>query len=173
MRWDLISTTIFNHFSSKILQYFFSCRQQVVASGRNSVNKTKNSTRHAEMNCIDIIEDILKKDSRIDRSDYYKNLEVYVNVEPCIMCSSALLQLQVSILLSETFLSGRPLSFMVQVGAIFYGCNNERFGGCGSILNVIETFAGKEHTRFDKEIDFLLTLRFLVRRFSTSRWRRP
>jgi tRNA(Arg) A34 adenosine deaminase TadA len=28
-----------------------------------------------------------------------------------------------------------------QIGAIFFGCCNERFGGCGSVLNVFETFA--------------------------------
>ena len=30
-------------------------KQKIIARGRNTVNKTKNATRHAEMNCIDDI----------------------------------------------------------------------------------------------------------------------
>ena len=30
-------------------------KRQIIARGRNTVNKTKNATRHAEMNCIDDI----------------------------------------------------------------------------------------------------------------------
>ena len=41
---------------------------------------------------------------------------LYVTVEPCIMCASALVQLR--------------------IGRVVYGCGNERFGGCGSVLNV-------------------------------------
>lgn len=41
---------------------------------------------------------------------------LYVTVEPCIMCASALRQ--------------------VGIKAVYYGCGNERFGGCGSILAV-------------------------------------
>ena len=42
--------------------------------------------------------------------------DLYVTCEPCIMCSSALLQLKIK--------------------KVYYGCKNERFGGCGSILNI-------------------------------------
>lgn len=65
-----------------------------MAVGCNSVNKTKNATRHAEMNCVDDVETLLVS-KKIDRTSTYRNIEVYVNVEPCIMCASALLQLQV------------------------------------------------------------------------------
>jgi len=41
---------------------------------------------------------------------------LYVTVEPCIMCSSALRQLGIK--------------------EVFYGCDNDRFGGCGSVLGV-------------------------------------
>lgn len=80
---------------------------QIVARGCNSVNATKNATRHAEINCIDSILDL-----KINPQD----VVVYVNVEPCIMCAGALLNLQVA--------------------GVFYGCGNDRFGGCGSVLNV-------------------------------------
>ena len=41
---------------------------------------------------------------------------LYVTVEPCIMCTYALRQ--------------------VKLTSILFGCHNERFGGCGSVLDV-------------------------------------
>ncbi len=82
--------------------------KSVIARGRNSVNQTKNATRHAELNCIDqVLED--KKSS-------FQDIIVYVDVEPCIMCASALVDLRVK--------------------GVFFGCRNDRFGGCGSVLDV-------------------------------------
>jgi tRNA-specific adenosine deaminase 2 len=83
--------------------------KQIVARAGNSVNKSKNATRHAELNCLD---DVLK--AKID----FAHIVVYVNVEPCIMCASALIQLKI------------PL--------IYFGCKNDRFGGCGSVLDVAQ-----------------------------------
>ena len=39
-----------------------------------------------------------------------------MTVEPCIMCASALRQMGIK--------------------EVYYGCENERFGGCGSVLGV-------------------------------------
>ena len=86
--------------------------KRIVGKGCNSVNATKNATRHAELNCVD---EALKL--KVD----FKNIVVYVNVEPCIMCASALLDLKVA--------------------AIYFGCKNDRFGGCGSVLDVPELFS--------------------------------
>ena len=41
---------------------------------------------------------------------------LYVTVEPCIMCASALRQMGIK--------------------EVYYGCDNDRFGGCGSVLGV-------------------------------------
>lgn len=43
-----------------------------------------------------------------------------MTVEPCIMCASALRQLGIA--------------------EVFYGCGNDRFGGCGSVLGVNEAY---------------------------------
>ena len=51
--------------------------------------------RHAEMNCVDCIEELIES-KKLDRKSFYRKIEVYVNVEPCIMCASALLQLEAS-----------------------------------------------------------------------------
>jgi len=88
--------------------------QKIVARGCNSVNATKNATRHAEFNCIDQV---------VDSNSRWENIVVYVNVEPCIMCASALVDLKVA--------------------AVFFGCNNDRFGGCGSVLNVSDLLSSK------------------------------
>lgn len=46
----------------------------------------------------------------------FAECDLYVTVEPCVMCAAAL----------------RLLRFR----RVFYGCGNDRFGGCGSVLNV-------------------------------------
>ena len=84
----------------------------VVAEGRNEVNKRKNPTAHAEIVCIEEI-------NREHDEEYFRDAVVYVNCEPCIMCASALQQLKVK--------------------GIFYGCSNPRFGGCGSVLDVVRS----------------------------------
>ncbi len=48
------------------------------------------------------------------------------------------------VLLSFTVVSCCSIKHTIvsfQIGAIFFGCCNERFGGCGSVLNVFERFA--------------------------------
>lgn len=47
---------------------------------------------------------------------------LYVTVEPCIMCASALRQ--------------------VGIKEVFFGCENDRFGGCGSVLGVNSKYVG-------------------------------
>jgi len=88
-----------------------------VVSGKNRVNETKNASRHAEIECIDQLVDFCKEQNlSIDDPLFWSNVFFYVTVEPCVMCASALRQLS--------------------VGKVLYGCNNERFGGCGSVFSV-------------------------------------
>jgi tRNA-specific adenosine deaminase 2 len=82
---------------------------KVVASGHNRTNATKNAATHAEIVCID---SLTSSNHAID----FTQLEVFVTCEPCIMCAAAL---------SE-----------IKVRRIVYGCANDRFGGCGSVLHV-------------------------------------
>lgn len=86
----------------------FSIGSQIVAEGRNTVNETKNPTRHAEMNCIDATIDYCKANN-LNLRDTFEKVSVTVTVEPCIMCAEAL--------------------FNVGVGKVVYGCVNDRFGG--------------------------------------------
>eukprot|EP00527_Entomoneis_sp_CCMP2396_P008383 CAMPEP_0198146814 /NCGR_PEP_ID=MMETSP1443-20131203/31574_1 /TAXON_ID=186043 /ORGANISM="Entomoneis sp., Strain CCMP2396" /LENGTH=261 /DNA_ID=CAMNT_0043810895 /DNA_START=65 /DNA_END=850 /DNA_ORIENTATION=- len=47
-----------------------------------------------------------------------KRCSLYVTCEPCIMCAAALAE--------------------VGIGRVIFGCRNDKFGGCGSILNLHE-----------------------------------
>lgn len=80
----------------------------VIALGRNTVNETRNATRHAEMNCIDQVVDYCKT-NELNRDMVFSELDVYVTVEPCIMCIAALYDLKVR--------------------TVVFGCTNDRFGG--------------------------------------------
>lgn len=88
---------------------------EVISEGHNEVNASLNATRHAEIVAYDkLLNYCQTKD--LNATDVSHNLTLYVTVEPCIMCACAL-----------------RLAGICQV---VYGCDNERFGGCGSVLDV-------------------------------------
>ncbi|XP_075270021.1 tRNA-specific adenosine deaminase 2 [Opisthocomus hoazin] len=88
---------------------------EVVGKGRNEVNETKNATRHAEMVAIDQVLDWCKQQNR-DYTEVFAHSVLYVTVEPCIMCAAAVR--------------------LMKIPRVVYGCRNERFGGCGSVLSI-------------------------------------
>ena len=87
----------------------------IIARGCNEVNISKNATRHAEMVAID---QVLAYSHRIKKPlrELCESSTVYITVEPCIMCAYALRQ--------------------VGLVNVVYGCRNDRFGGCGSVLSI-------------------------------------
>lgn len=100
--------------------------KEIIGVGRNEVNETKNATRHAEAVAID---DAFKRihsgyfnekieDSVRTPKEIFQNCILYVTVEPCIMCAGMLR--------------------CMGIREVFYGCKNERFGGCGSVLKIDE-----------------------------------
>lgn len=84
--------------------------------GRNTVNETKNATRHAELNCIDQLYEYCTSNS-LDHKKVFSETSVYVTVEPCIMCAAALYDLGIK--------------------NVVYGCKNDRFGG-QTVFNVAQ-----------------------------------
>lgn len=110
--------------------FYHTLLKKIIASGRNSVNASKNATRHAEMNCID---DVLSYcvAEKIEPNRLWPLIDVYVTCEPCIMCARILRHLQ--------------------VGRVVYGCSNERFGGCRSVIDV----ASSEKIKGEKELEFI------------------
>ncbi|BEI85061.1 hypothetical protein CcaverHIS002_0504620 [Cutaneotrichosporon cavernicola] len=81
---------------------------QAIARARNRTNEWRNATLHAELEAIDHLLPY--------NPPPLSSITLYVTVEPCVMCASALRQ--------------------VGIGRVVYGCGNDRFGGCGSVLDV-------------------------------------
>eukprot|EP00095_Tigriopus_kingsejongensis_P008860 snap_masked-scaffold15_size728074-processed-gene-4.15 protein:Tk08860 transcript:snap_masked-scaffold15_size728074-processed-gene-4.15-mRNA-1 annotation:"hypothetical protein DAPPUDRAFT_306296" len=96
---------------------------RLIHAARNVVNRTKNPTLHAEIVGIQALETEVRRGLDQTRGrravlDFFAQVVVYVNCEPCIMCASALQQ--------------------VGIKGIFFGCSNPRFGGCGTVLDVFQ-----------------------------------
>ena len=91
--------------------------RMIIATGSNKVTETKNATQHAEMVAIDNIIDMCNSKG-LQYKEVFRETTVYVTVEPCIMCIAALRQ--------------------INIGCVVFGCHNERFGGCGSVLDICD-----------------------------------
>lgn len=96
---------------------------EIIAKGRNRTNELMNATRHAELEAIDeILSKHPPKEPNFALNPHgcpegdnpFKDTTLYVTVEPCIMCGSALRQ--------------------VGIKRVVFGAGNERFGGNGSVL---------------------------------------
>jgi len=93
---------------------------EVIGRGSNHTNETRNATRHAEMEAIDMVLSLRQQSSTAHNGNVsdegFQQCDLYVTCEPCIMCAAAL-----------SLLGFRK---------VYYGCGNDRFGGCGSVLNM-------------------------------------
>ena len=85
----------------------FVLNNSVVGKGRNRTNETLNATAHAELVALREMSHILDQTSQMD---------LYVTVEPCIMCAAALRQ--------------------VGIRQVFFGAGNDKFGGNGTVLEI-------------------------------------
>ncbi|PCH41550.1 cytidine deaminase-like protein [Wolfiporia cocos MD-104 SS10] len=99
----------------------------IIAKARNRTNELRNATRHAELEAID---EILANKTLTPSIIPYalSDTTLYVTVEPCIMCASALRQMGIK--------------------EVFYGCENDRFGGCGSVLGVNSILPHPKHPAY-------------------------
>lgn len=89
--------------------------QKILARGCNEVNASLNATRHAEMVAIDKLVELCRSNGGPKLEELTAKCTLYVTVEPCIMCACGLR--------------------LVKLRRVFFGCHNDRFGGCGSVLN--------------------------------------
>lgn len=99
----------------------------IIGRGMNATNRTCNGTRHAEFIAVNDIltcpaeedpssEDPAERVKRKYSPDVLRECDLYVTVEPCIMCASLLRQLGVR--------------------RVFFGAGNEKFGGTGGVLDI-------------------------------------
>lgn len=85
---------------------------KIIGKGFNATNITLNGTRHSELVGYDMIRQKYGEKTK----QIFRETDLYVTVEPCIMCASFLRQMGIR--------------------KVFFGCGNERFGGNGSILSI-------------------------------------
>ena len=108
-------------------------KDEVIAKSFNRTNAESNATRHCEICAIDEILNTLDEETGKKRFDHsiFSHCVLYVTVEPCIMCASAL--------------------SLLRFGKVYFGCHNDRFGGCGSVLDLHDSNAlpSKSHLGLD------------------------
>ena len=118
---------------------------EIVGRGMNATNRTYNGTRHAEFVAInDVLTTIERSrkpelnggaDGKVARNlepGILKDCDLYVTVEPCIMCASLLRQFGIR--------------------RVFFGASNEKFGGTGGVLN-IQQGNGRESSPSSERFD--------------------
>lgn len=103
-------------------------RGEVIGKGQNRTNETRNGTRHCEMEAIDGVlvgfsQNSEERQSREAMARFWDEVDLYVTCEPCIMCAGALA--------------------LMGVRTVYYGCSNDKFGGCGSVHTVSADGCGK------------------------------
>ena len=83
----------------------------IIGRGYNRRTTDKNTLSHAELNAI-------KKASRVMGDWRLEDCDMYVTLEPCQMCSGAIVQ--------------------ARMRKVYIGCMNPKAGCAGSILNILE-----------------------------------
>ncbi len=87
-------------------------QDQIIGKGYNQTEKLKDPTAHAEMIALTAASNHLN-DWRLNECD------LYVTVEPCIMCTGAIL--------------------LSRIKNVYFGTYEPKFGACGSLFNLIES----------------------------------
>ncbi len=86
-------------------------KNKIVGRGHNQIEKLNDATAHAEMIAL------------TSASNHIKNwrlseCSIYVTLEPCIMCTGALLS--------------------SRIDNLYFGASDSKFGACGSVHNLAE-----------------------------------
>jgi tRNA(adenine34) deaminase len=87
-------------------------KNKIIGKGFNQTEKLKDSTAHAEMLAITAAENHLQ-------SKLLEECDLYVTVEPCLMCSGAIL--------------------LSRIRNLYFATFETKFGACGSLFNIIDT----------------------------------
>ena len=84
---------------------------KIIARGHNQMENLKDATAHAEMIALTSAANHLQ-------NWRLTNCEMYVTVEPCLMCAGAIL--------------------LSRLKSIYFGVFDPKFGACGSVYNVVQ-----------------------------------
>lgn len=97
----------------------------IIARGYNKKEIKQNATRHAEIIAIEKASKKLKNWRLID-------CEMYVTVEPCVMCAGAILSSRIK--------------------KVYIGTDDNRMGAVGSVLNLFEDYTFNHKVEYEKGI---------------------
>ncbi len=86
-------------------------QNRIIGKGRNQVQRLNDPTAHAEMLAITAATNNLK-------SKFLSECDLYITVEPCLMCSGAIL--------------------LSRIRNVYFATYEPKLGACGSVYNVIE-----------------------------------
>lgn len=86
---------------------------KIIARGYNKKEEKKDTTQHAEIIAI-------QKASRKIGAWRLQDCEMYVTLEPCVMCTGALIQ--------------------ARLKRVYIGTMDPKTGACGSVLNLLEAY---------------------------------
>jgi tRNA(adenine34) deaminase len=86
-------------------------QNRIIGKGRNQVQRLNDPTAHAEMLAITAATNKLK-------SKFLSECDLYITVEPCLMCSGAIL--------------------LSRIRNVYFATYEPKLGACGSVYNVIE-----------------------------------
>ena len=87
-------------------------RGKIVGRGYNQTEMLNDATAHAEMIAITAASNHLQ-------TKFLEECEIYVTVEPCVMCAGAIL--------------------LSRIKKIYFGTFEPKFGACGSLFNLLES----------------------------------
>ena len=84
-------------------------KQSIIASFHNEIIKQNNPTKHAEMM-------VIEEGCKLKNSRYLDHTSIYITLEPCAMCASAI---------SEA-----------RIGKLYFGAYDEKKGAIESVMNI-------------------------------------
>lgn len=85
---------------------------RIIGRGFNQTETLKDPTAHAEMIALTAASNYLQ-------SKFLDNCDLYVTVEPCVMCAGAIL--------------------LARIRNVYFGAFEPKFGACGSLFNILES----------------------------------
>ena len=86
------------------------CDERIIARGHNQIERLGDPTAHAEMLAITSATNFLKL-------KWLSEASVYVTIEPCSMCSGALV--------------------LARIKNLYFGSKDPKTGACGSVANIV------------------------------------